>query len=212
MDDPPEPESLREVHPRYDSPSTLHMILVLDNRDSFTFNLVQALLALGETVEVRSSRETSIAAIERLAPDKLLIGPGPGRPEAAGVSLAAIRSLSPRIPTLGVCLGHQAIGACFGARVERSPRPLHGYTVAVEHEGTGLFHGLPTPLSFTRYNSLTVAEEGLPDCLEVVARAADGEVMALAHRTWPLAGVQFHPESILSERGAELFTNFLERL
>ena len=187
------------------------MLLLLDNRDSFTFNLVQALLALGESVEVRRARETSVAEIERLAPDKLLIGPGPGHPQDALVSLAAIRALSPRIPTLGVCLGHQAIGACFGARIERSRHPLHGYTVAVEHAGTGLFHGLPSPLSFTRYNSLTVAEEGLPDCLEVVARSADGEVMALAHESWPLVGVQFHPESILSERGAELLTNFLER-
>ncbi len=185
------------------------MILVLDNRDSFTFNLVQALAALGAEVVVARARATTLARIERLAPEKILIGPGPGRPEDAALSLAVIRELAPRVPTLGVCLGHQAIGAAFGARIERSAAPLHGHATLVEHAARGLFRGLPSPLHFTRYNSLTVLDRDLPACLEVLARAADGEVMALAHREWPLVGVQFHPESILSERGSQLLANFL---
>ncbi len=185
------------------------VLLLLDNRDSFTFNLVQALATLGARVEVRAARSTSLARLARLRPTHLVIGPGPGRPEAAGLALAALAHFAPRVPTLGVCLGFQAIGHAFGARIERAPTPLHGSTVRVQHDGRGVFAALPSPLAFTRYNSLCVREEGLPECLEVSARAEDGDLMGLRHRTWPLEGVQFHPESVLSERGLELLANFL---
>lgn len=185
------------------------MILVLDNRDSFTFNLVQALQRLGAHPEVVRSTETSVEEIAREAPERILIGPGPGRPEGAGCSLDVIRELAPTIPTLGVCLGHQAIGAAFGATVEPAREIRHGRTIEVTHDDRGVFTGVRNPVRFTRYNSLTVRESELADFLEVSARAADGEVMGLRHRTWPLEGVQFHPESILSEDGEILLANFL---
>ena len=185
------------------------MILLLDNRDSFTFNLAQALQSLGQQVEVRSARDTSLAALRRLRPTRLVLGPGPGRPAAAELSLAALRAFSPTLPTLGVCLGFQAIGACFGARVVPSRAPLHGHAVPVQHDGRGLFRGLALPLRCTRYNSLAVSGEDLPDCLEASAHDEHGELMGLRHKSWPLEGVQFHPESVLSEQGAELLANFL---
>ncbi len=185
------------------------MILLLDHRDSFTFNLVQALETLGARVEVRAARRTSLATLRRLRPAKLVLGPGPGRPEAAELALHVLRELSPTVPTLGVCLGFQAIGVGFGARVARAREPVHGRTVRVTHDGRGLFAGLASPLAFTRYNSLAVLEADLPMCLEVSARAEDGDVMGLRHRTWPLEGVQFHPESVLSEGGMELLENFV---
>jgi len=185
------------------------VILLLDNRDSFTFNLAQALEVLGARVEVREARRTSLASVRRLRPERLVIGPGPGRPEQAALSLELIRTLAPEIPTLGVCLGHQAIGAVFGARVGRARQPLHGRAIPVQHDGRGAFRDLPNPLRCTRYNSLTVLEAELPACLEVSARAEDGDLMGLRHRSWPLEGVQFHPEALLSERGAELLANFL---
>ncbi|HEX6884077.1 MAG TPA: aminodeoxychorismate/anthranilate synthase component II [Planctomycetota bacterium] len=185
------------------------MLLLLDNRDSFTFNLAQAFEVLGQRVEVRPAASTSLAALARLRPQRLVIGPGPGRPEAARLSLEALRRFAPELPTLGVCLGFQAIGHAFGATVARAREPVHGRAVRVEHDGRGLFAGLPSPLALTRYNSLAVRAEGLPDCLEASARTADGDLMGLRHRQWPLEGVQFHPESVLSERGMELLANFL---
>jgi anthranilate synthase/aminodeoxychorismate synthase-like glutamine amidotransferase len=185
------------------------VILLLDHRDSFTFNLAQALETLGARVEVRPARRTSLATVRRLRPARILLGPGPGRPEAAGLALEVLRELAPTVPTLGVCLGFQAIGVGFGGRVERAREPVHGRTVQVSHDGRGLFADLPSPLAFTRYNSLAVLEAGLPACLEVSARAEDGDVMGLRHRAWPLEGVQFHPESVLSEGGMELLGNFL---
>lgn len=185
------------------------MLLLLDHRDSFTFNLAQAFEALGARVEVRGARETSLRAVRRLRPERIVLGPGPGRPEAAELARAIVTELAPGIPTLGVCLGLQVLGHALGARIERSREPVHGRAVSVLHDRRGLFHGLPSPLAFTRYNSLAVRAEELPDCLEVSARDEAGEVMGLRHRTWPLEGVQFHPESVLSERGTELLANFL---
>jgi para-aminobenzoate synthetase component 2 len=184
------------------------VILVLDNRDSFTFNLVQALQVLGQTVEVRAARTSSLAALRRTRPARVLIGPGPGTPAAAGLSLAAVEAFQDR-PVLGVCLGHQALALACGARIERSVRPLHGSTTLVEHDGRGLFAGLPGPLRAMRYNSLTVLEATVPACLEVSAHDEGGEVMGLRHRERPLEGVQFHPESVLSEHGLELLANFV---
>jgi anthranilate synthase/aminodeoxychorismate synthase-like glutamine amidotransferase len=185
------------------------VLLLLDNRDSFTFNLAQAFEALGERVEVRAASRSTLAGLARLRPRRLVIGPGPGRPESAVLALAALRRFAPELPTLGVCLGFQAIGLAFGAGIARAQEPVHGRAVRVEHDGRGLFAGLPSPLRFTRYNSLAVRAEGLPACLAVSARAEDGELMGLRHRAWPLEGVQFHPESVLSERGLELLANFL---
>jgi anthranilate synthase component II len=187
------------------------VILVLDNRDSFTFNLVQALQRLGAGVEVLRSSRTSVEEIARRRPEGILIGPGPGRPEDAGCSVAVVRELASKIPTLGVCLGHQAIGAVFGARIEQAPEIRHGQAVEVNHDGRGLFAGLRSPARFGRYNSLTVRPDEIADCLEISARAADGEIMGLRHREWPLEGVQFHPESVLSEAGELLLGNFLRR-
>ena len=185
------------------------MILLLDHRDSFTFNLSQELQALGASVEVRPARATSLATVRRLRPAKILLGPGPGRPESAELALRVLEELAPSVPILGVCLGFQAIGVGFGGRVERAREPVHGRTVRVTHDGRSLFAGLASPLAFTRYNSLAVLEADLPACLEISARAEDGDVMGLRHREWPLEGVQFHPESVLSEGGMELLANFV---
>ena len=185
------------------------MILVLDNKDSFTFNLVQGLTALGADVHVRRALESSVEEVARSRPERILVGPGPGGPDGAGCSVDVIRELSDRIPILGVCLGHQALGLAFGARIGRARELVHGRTVDVRHDGHGVFAGLPNPLRSTRYNSLAVLEEGLPDCLEVSARTADDEIMGLRHRDRPLEGVLFHPESVLSEAGEKLLANFL---
>jgi anthranilate synthase/aminodeoxychorismate synthase-like glutamine amidotransferase len=183
------------------------MLLVLDNRDSFTFNLAQALAVLGARVVVRRAADLSLREVAQLCPERVLIGPGPGRPEAAATSLAVLRQLD--LPMLGVCLGHQALALAYGGRVVRAREPVHGRVVSVEHDGRGVFRHLPSPLCGTRYNSLTVQAESLPDCLEVSARSADGEVLGLRHRQRPLEGVQFHPEAVRSERGLELLANFL---
>jgi anthranilate synthase/aminodeoxychorismate synthase-like glutamine amidotransferase len=187
------------------------VLLLLDHRDSFTYNLAQAFESLGQRVEVRAAARLSLAGVRRLRPERIVLGPGPGRPEAAALALAVIDELASDLPVLGVCLGFQVLGLAAGARIVRAREPMHGRTTSVAHDGRGVFAGLPSPLAFTRYNSLAVSARGLPDCLEVSARAADGEPMGLRHRRHPLEGVQFHPESVLSERGLELLANFLRR-
>lgn len=185
------------------------MILVLDNHDSFTFNLVQALGALGADLEVRTSDSLTLRDVEELRPLGILISPGPGRPKDAGVSLEVILTLGPTIPMLGVCLGHQAICEALGAQVVHAPRLLHGRTSRILHDGRGVFRELPTPLVAARYHSLVVAPDSLPECLEACAWAETGELMGVRHRTWPLHAVQFHPESFLTELGPRLLANFL---
>lgn len=185
------------------------MILLLDHRDSFTYNIAQALQSLGAEVEVREASKTTLATVRRLRPRRLLLGPGPGKPEQARLAREVIEAFSRDVPTLGVCLGHQVIGLAFGACVTRARAPVHGRAVRVSHDGRGAFHDLPSPLACARYNSLSVVEESLPPCLEVSARAEDGDLMGLRHREWPVEGVQFHPESVLSERGMELLENFV---
>ena len=188
------------------------MILVVDNYDSFTYNLVQYLGELGAVVDVYRNDAIDVDGIAGLAPEGILISPGPGTPDEAGVTLAVVRELGARIPLLGVCLGHQAIGQAFGGSVVRAPRLMHGRTSPIEHAGTGVFAGLPSPFRATRYHSLIVAREDLPAELEITAWTAEGEIMGLRHRTLPIEGVQFHPESFLTEHGHALLRSFLRRL
>jgi len=186
------------------------MVLVIDNFDSFTYNLVQYLGELGAKPVVYRNDAIGVGEIEALAPERILISPGPGRPEDAGISSEVIRVFGSRVPLLGVCLGHQAIGQVFGAAVIRAPRPVHGKTSLIEHDGRGVFAGLPGAFTAGRYHSLAVSEDAWPDDLEVAGRAADdGVVMALRHRAWPVHGVQFHPESVLTGEGRHLLRNFL---
>ncbi|GAA3931891.1 anthranilate synthase component II [Luteimonas lutimaris] len=192
------------------------MLLMIDNYDSFTFNLVQYLQALGAEVRVERNDALDVDAIEKLAPARIVISPGPCTPNEAGVSLAVIERLGARVPILGVCLGHQAIGQAYGGRVVRAGRIMHGKTSPIRHEGRGVFAGLPDGYEATRYHSLVVEQESLPDCLEVTAwtEHEDGsmeEIMGLRHREHPVEGVQFHPESILTDHGHALLKNFLER-
>jgi anthranilate synthase/aminodeoxychorismate synthase-like glutamine amidotransferase len=187
------------------------VILLLDNYDSFTFNLAQAFWELGAELRVLRSDTLSLDDVERLSPTALVISPGPGRPGAAGISLAAIRAFSGRIPILGVCLGHQAIGEVFGATLGFAKRVLHGKSSRITHSGAGLFAGLPTACAVGRYHSLSLRDDSLPESLEVTAVTEDdGEVMAVRHRTHPTVGVQFHPESVLTPDGPTLLRNFLE--
>lgn len=186
------------------------MLVLIDNRDSFTFNLVQALEALGARVEVVPGRTASLEAILALRPGHILIGPGPGGPAAARLGLQLVRTPGLDLPILGVCLGHQVLALALGARVEPSREPVHGRPARIAHDGMGVFRGLPSPLVMGRYHSLSVVEASLPAELAVSARAEDGTVQGLRHRTRPLESVQFHPESILSEHGAALLGNFLE--
>lgn len=187
------------------------MVLVLDNYDSFTYNLVQYLGELGAKVEVVRNDATTIDAIRASRPERIVISPGPGRPEDAGLTMAVIRELGGQTPILGVCLGHQAIGAVYGGSVVRAPVPMHGKTSTIEHDGRGVFSGLPVPFVASRYHSLVVAEEGLPASLEITARTKeDGIIMGLRHRELPVHGVQFHPESILTGEGHRLLRNFLD--
>ena len=187
------------------------MLLVIDNYDSFTFNLVQALGALGAEVEVARNDALTPEEVERRAPERIVISPGPCTPREAGISNRVIRRLAGRVPILGVCLGHQCIAHAFGAQVLRAPRPMHGKTSPVRHDGSGVFAGLPNPLTAMRYHSLAVDEKTLPAELTVTARTPDGEVMGLRHASWPLEGVQFHPESYRTEAGIALLENFLRR-
>ena len=192
------------------------MLLVLDNYDSFTFNLVQYLQALGADVRVERNDALTVAQIEALGPERILISPGPCTPNEAGVSLDVVRTLGPHTPILGVCLGHQAIGQAYGGQVVRAGRIMHGKTSRIRHRGTGVFDGLPDGYEATRYHSLVVDRDSLPDALEVTAWSEhdDGSIeaiMGLRHREHPVEGVQFHPESILTEHGHALLKNFLER-
>jgi anthranilate synthase/aminodeoxychorismate synthase-like glutamine amidotransferase len=185
------------------------MILVIDNYDSFTYNLVQYLGELGAKMEVVRNDAIAVAAIARMRPERIVISPGPGNPDQAGVSLAVIRELGPTTPTLGVCLGHQAIGQAFGATVTRARVQMHGKTSEIRHDGKGVFAGLSNPFVATRYHSLIVLAETVPSELEISARTDDGQVMGLRHRRYPIEGVQFHPESILTVEGKRLLANFL---
>ncbi len=186
------------------------MILVIDNYDSFTYNLVQYLGELGETVVVKRNDDIDLPGIARLRPGKLIISPGPCTPQEAGISVAAIRTFAPRLPILGVCLGHQALGAAFGGKIVRAQRLMHGKTSPIYHDGQGVFRGLPNPFTATRYHSLLVARRGLPPVLRISARTREGEIMGLRHRQYPAEGVQFHPESILTAEGKRLLANFLQ--
>ncbi len=185
------------------------MIVVIDNYDSFTYNLVQVLQTLHDDVRVFRNDARTAAEVLALGPDRIVVSPGPGRPEDAGISCELIlRNRS--VPLLGVCLGHQAIGAVFGGSVVRAPVLMHGKTSEIRHTGRGVFRGLPDGFVATRYHSLVVARESVPDVLEITAETSDGLVMGLAHRTLPIAGVQFHPESVLTTEGPRLLRNFVE--
>jgi anthranilate synthase/aminodeoxychorismate synthase-like glutamine amidotransferase len=187
------------------------MVLVIDNYDSFTYNLVQYLGELGAEVRVMRNDVVSLEDVVNAKADRIVISPGPGRPEAAGVTMNVIRRLGETTPILGVCLGHQAIGAVFGGEVVRAGVPMHGKTSTIEHDGQGVFSGIAGPFVASRYHSLVVAESGLPAELEITARTReDANIMGLRHKTWPVHGVQFHPESILTGEGKHILRNFLE--
>jgi len=190
------------------------MVFVLDNYDSFTYNLVQYMGELGAEMVIRRNDELTPAEVEALRPEKIVISPGPCTPQDAGISIELIKHFAKakrRVPILGVCLGHQAIGAAFGGNVVRAPKLMHGKTSLVEHDGRTIFAGIPSGMTCTRYHSLIVSEEGLPEELEISARTADGEtIMALRHRELPIEGVQFHPESVLTADGKKLIENFLK--
>ncbi|ECY7822143.1 aminodeoxychorismate synthase component 2 [Salmonella enterica subsp. enterica serovar Infantis] len=187
------------------------MILLIDNYDSFTWNLYQYFCELGAEVQVRRNDALTLAHIDALNPQKIVISPGPCTPNDAGISLAVIRHYAGRIPMLGVCLGHQAMAQAFGASVVRAGKVMHGKTSPVTHNGQGVFRGLPSPLTVTRYHSLIVDPATLPECFEITAWSETQEIMGIRHREWDLEGVQFHPESILSEQGHALLENFLQR-
>jgi anthranilate synthase/aminodeoxychorismate synthase-like glutamine amidotransferase len=185
------------------------MIVVIDNYDSFTYNLVQYLGELGAELQVFRNDQVTLDEIRTLAPEKIVISPGPGNPDDGGISNDVIQELGRTIPVLGVCLGHQCIGQVYGGKVSRAPRLMHGKTSAVYHNGKGLFNGVPSPFNATRYHSLIV-EEPLPESLQVTAFTREGEVMGLRHKEYPVLGVQFHPESILTEHGKRILQNFLD--
>jgi anthranilate synthase component 2 len=186
------------------------MLLMIDNYDSFTYNLVQYFGELGEDVKVFRNDRITLAEIEVLGPRRIVVSPGPCSPEEAGISIAAIKHFAGKIPILGVCLGHQAIGAAFMGKVVRSAHLMHGKTSPIHHDGKGLFKGMANPFDATRYHSLIVERSTLPECLEITAWVAEGEIMGLRHREFPIWGVQFHPESILTEGGMNILRNFLE--
>lgn len=186
------------------------MILVLDNYDSFTYNLVQYCGELGADLRVVRNDRITLAEIEALAPERIIISPGPCTPSEAGISSEVIKTFGPRLPVLGVCLGHQCIGEVYGGQVVRADRLMHGKTSPIIHRGQGVFKDLPSPFEATRYHSLIVKRDTLPDLLEITAETAEGEIMGLQHKTLPVHGVQFHPESILTAEGKRLLKNFLE--
>ena len=186
------------------------MLLMIDNYDSFTYNLVQYFGELGQEVKVFRNDAISLSEIARLNPDYLVISPGPCAPAQAGISLAAIREFAGKVPLLGVCLGHQSIGEAFGGRVVHAKKLMHGKVSPVQHNNVGMFRNLPNPVTCTRYHSLAVERETLPECLEITAWTDDGEIMGMRHKTLALEGVQFHPESILTDHGHAMLKNFLE--
>ena len=186
------------------------MVFVLDNYDSFTYNLVQYMGELGAEMTIRRNDELTVDEVEALAPERILLSPGPCTPQEAGISIDLIKRFAGKVPLLGVCLGHQAIGAAFGGDVIRAPKLMHGKTSEVEHDGKTIFTGIASPMTCTRYHSLIVSEKSLPAELEISARTADGTIMGLRHREYPVEGVQFHPESVLTEDGKRLIKNFLE--
>ena len=186
------------------------MLLVIDNYDSFTYNLVQYFGELGADPQVKRNDAITIEELEKMRPVKIVISPGPGTPADAGISMEVIRRLGPKIPILGVCLGHQSIGEVYGGKVVRAERLMHGKTSPIQHDGKGVFVKLPNPFEATRYHSLIVERDSVPNCLEVSAETAEGEIMGLRHREHPVHGVQFHPESILSKEGKDLLANFLK--
>ena len=186
------------------------MLLIIDNYDSFTYNLVQYFGELGAEMEVFRNDQIDCAQIAKLAPERICISPGPCTPNEAGISNEVIREFGEKTPLLGVCLGHQCIGHVFGARVVRADRLMHGKTSQVKHNGKQLFAGLTNPFEATRYHSLIIQPDSVPDCLEVTARTERGEIMGVRHRQWPVHGVQFHPESILTSEGKQILRNFLE--
>lgn len=186
------------------------MLLVIDNYDSFTYNLVQYFGELGADPQVKRNDAITPDEVKKMKPQKIVISPGPGRPEEAGISMELIRKFGGKIPILGVCLGHQCMGEVYGGKVVRAGRLMHGKTSPIQHDGKGVFQGLPNPFEATRYHSLIVEKNSVPSCLEVCAETAEGEIMGLRHREYPVHGVQFHPESILSKEGKDLLANFLK--
>jgi anthranilate synthase component 2 len=186
------------------------MLLMIDNYDSFTYNLVQYLGELGEEVKVLRNDEITLEGIERLAPARIVISPGPCTPDEAGISVPLVRHFAGKVPILGVCLGHQSIGQALGGRIVHARQLMHGKTSAIHHDGRGVFRGLPDAFTATRYHSLAIERASLPGCLEVSAWSGDGEIMGVRHRELAVEGVQFHPESILTEHGHQLLKNFLE--
>jgi len=185
------------------------MILLIDNYDSFTYNLVQMIEPMGQEIKVFRNDEIDIQSISNLKPSKLMISPGPCTPDKAGISIDAIREYGPKIPTLGVCLGHQAIGEAYGGKIIRAERIMHGKTSMISHDNKGIFKGIPNPFEAIRYHSLIVEKDSLPDCFETTAWTKEGEIMGIRHREYPVYGVQFHPESILTDAGTALLRNFL---
>jgi anthranilate synthase/aminodeoxychorismate synthase-like glutamine amidotransferase len=187
------------------------MILMIDNFDSFTYNLVQYLGEMGEELLVKRNDEITIDEIREMAPEKIIVSPGPCSPNEAGISVATIEEFAGKIPILGVCLGHQAIGQAFGGNIIRAQQLMHGKTSPIFHENLGVFEGLPSPFDATRYHSLVIERSSLPDCLEITAHTEDGEIMGVRHKELDVEGVQFHPESILTQHGKKLLQNFVDR-
>ncbi len=185
------------------------MILMIDNYDSFTYNLVQYLGILGADVKVRRNDHVTLEEIETMAPERLVISPGPGIPQTSGIIVPLIQRFYQQIPILGVCLGHQAVAVALGGKVVRAGRLMHGKVSEIHHDGQGVFHDVPDPFTATRYHSLAVEEESLPSSLQITARAEDGEIMGVRHKDYPVHGIQFHPESILTEEGMRILENFL---
>ena len=186
------------------------MILVIDNYDSFTYNIVQYLGEMGVALEVHRNDKITTDEIAAKRPEKIIVSPGPCSPEQAGISVEVIRRFAGEIPLLGVCLGHQSIGHAFGGRIGRAERLMHGKTSPIQHDGKGVFEGMPNPFAATRYHSLLIERETLPDCLEITAETAEGEIMGVRHKTLPVEGVQFHPESVLTQSGKRLLENFVK--